>query len=59
MTEPSFVIGRDISPVEGSPLGGEAVTITDTHGRALTMRLSGIDTAPTLTQEMFKPPPGA
>jgi outer membrane lipoprotein-sorting protein len=41
------------------PLRLTAVTITDAHRRTLTMRLSGIDTAPTLTQEMFKPPPGA
>ena len=41
------------------PLQLTAVTITDTHRRTLTMRLSGIDTAPMLTQDMFKPPPGA
>lgn len=41
------------------PLKLTAVTITDTHQRTLTMRLSGIDTAPALTPDMFKPPPGA
>jgi outer membrane lipoprotein-sorting protein len=41
------------------PLRLIAVAVTDSHGRTLTMRLTGIDTAPALTPGMFQPPPGA
>ncbi|WP_158258163.1 LolA family protein [Rhodopila globiformis] len=41
------------------PLRLIAVAVTDAHGRTLTMRLSGIDTAPALTPALFQPPPGA
>ena len=38
------------------PLRLVGVTIVDAHDRTLTMRLSGIDTAPVLTPGLFQPP---
>ena len=39
-----------------APLRLEAVTVTDSYGRMLTMQLSGIDPSPVLTPELFQPP---
>jgi len=38
------------------PLRLEAVTVSDAERRTLTMSLSGIDTAPRVTPELFEPP---
>jgi outer membrane lipoprotein-sorting protein len=38
------------------PLRLTAVTIVDAHDRTLTMRLSGINTAPVLRPDLFQPP---
>jgi hypothetical protein len=44
-----------LSLAEG-PLRLVSVTVTDAERRTLTMDLSGIDTAPRLTPDLFQPP---
>jgi outer membrane lipoprotein-sorting protein len=58
---------KTASPGQGSltltladqPLRLAGVTIVDAHDRTLTMRLSGLDTAPVLTRGLFEAPPPA
>ena len=51
--------GRLTLDFTDQPLTLRAVSVTDAYQRILTMQLSGIDTAPVLTPDVFQPPSAA
>ena len=60
-----LVVSKADQPAQGRltldftdrPLALQAVTVTDAYRRTLTMQLTDIDAAPTLTPALFQPPP--